>query len=165
MSIFDISEKVDKMKKFTRIMLLVIALLFICAQVVWSAGAVTTYTTTYIGYKVYKHTFAWTGDGAGGAVNSFTTPTVTGYVFSGITNPGTATPTDNYDITLSDAHGVDVFGGELLNRDEANSEQATPKIGNAYGTRFVNSKLTFAISGQSANSATGVLDVYVYVGD
>lgn len=153
------------MRKFSRLMLLVATLVFVLASVAWGAGAVTTHTTTYIGYKVYKHAFAWTGDGAGGAVTSFTTPKIVGYVFSGVTNPGSVVPTDNYDITLKDDNGVDVFGGELLNRDEANSEQATPKIGNAYGTRFVNSKLTFAISGQSVNSATGTLDVYVYVGD
>ena len=165
MSFIDISEKVGKMKKLSRIVLLVIALLFVCAQVVWSAGAVTTHTTTYIGYKVYKHTFAWTGDSSTGAVNSFTTPKITGYIFSGITNPGTTAPTDNYGITLNDDNGVDVFGGELLNRDTANSEQAVPKIGNAYGTRFVNSKLTFSITGQSVNSAKGTLDVYVYTGE
>ena len=155
----------EKMKKFSRIGLLVIALLLLCAQVVWSAGASTTYTITYIGYKVYKHTFTWTGDSSTGAVNSFTTQKITGYVFSGITNPGTTGPTDNYDITLKDENGVDVFGGELLNRDTANSEQAVPKIGNAYGTRFVSSKLTFAVADQNVNSATGVLDVYVYTGE
>ena len=153
------------MKKFSRMVLLVIALLFVFAQVVWSAGAVTTHTVTYIGYKVYKYTFTWKGDSSTGEVNSFTTPKITGYVFSGITNPGSTAPTDNYGITLSDDNGVDIFGGELLNRDTANSEQAVPKIGNAYGTRFVNSKLTFAVASQSVNSATGVLDVYIYTGE
>lgn len=153
------------MKKLSRLMLLITTLIFISASVVWGAGASTTFTSSYLGYKVYKYSFAWTGDGAGGAVTSYVTPKITGYVFSGVTNPGTVQPTDNYDITLSDDNGADVFGGELLNRDTANSEQATPKIGNAYGTRFVNSRLTFAASGQSVNSATGTLDVYVYVGD
>lgn len=109
-----------------------------------------------------KIVWTWVADDANGSVpNAQTSEVVTGYVMLGVTNPGATAPTDNYDITVLDEDGVDVFGGELTNRDTANSEQATPLVGSAYGPRFVNSKLTMALANNSVNSATGALTVFV----
>jgi hypothetical protein len=70
-------------------------------------------------------------------------------------------PTDNYDITITDAHGVDVMGGELNNRDAINSEQALPKIDAVYGGGIINETVTLNISNNSVNSATGTVTLYI----
>lgn len=132
-----------------------------------AAGTVTqSYTKTdrYVDETVRELTFSWTGDASDGTVPATaTTAAVNGYVFMAVTNPGSTAPTDNYDITLTDADGVDIFGAELSNRDTTNSEQAVPKIGSAtYGSRYVNSVLTLNITGNSVVSATGVVRIYIY---
>jgi len=56
---------------------------------------------------------------------------------------------------------VDVMGGALADRDTANTEQAVPKIGAAYGGSFFTGALTLNISNNSVNSATGEVKVYI----
>ena len=77
-----------------------------------------------------------------------------------VTDPGATAPTDNYDITITDALGNDVFGGELMNRDTSTSESAEPAI--PY-IRVNLKDLNFNLSGNSQNGATGVVKIYVYV--
>jgi hypothetical protein len=84
------------------------------------------------------------------------------YITLVITNPGSPAPTDNYDIVINDSDGVDVMGGTLANRDTSNSEQALPYIGSlAYGPRQIDGILTFSLSGNSVNSATGTCKVFL----
>ena len=128
------------------------------------AGSVTfTSNDVRVGNDVVQELiWAWIGDSSdGGVPDTVSDITVTGYIMFGKTDPDSPAPTDNYDIALNDADDTDVFGGELANRDTANTEHAIPKIGNAYGDRFVNSVLTMALSGNSVNSAEGELKVYV----
>ena len=87
---------------------------------------------------------------------------IDGFVFLVVTNPGTTAPTDDYDITLTDADSVDIMGGELEDRDEANSEQAVPLIDGVFGSRFVKGPLTITISNNSVNSAVTVVTVFYY---
>ena len=77
-----------------------------------------------------------------------------------VTDPGSTAPTDNYDITITDALGNDVFGGELTNRDTSTSESVEPAI--PY-IRVNLKDLTFNLSGNSQNGATGTVKIYVYV--
>ena len=80
------------------------------------------------------------------------------FVLMAVANPGAVSPTDNYDITVIDAEGVDIFGGELNDLSATASQQRMPKIGSAYGARFVSGDaLTFSLTNQSVNSATGRL--------
>ena len=70
-----------------------------------------------------------------------------------ITDPGSPAPTDNYDLTLLDRYGIDILGGEGLNRDTVNSEQGVPALNSSvYGDRIVDFELTFTIvdAGDSA---------------
>jgi hypothetical protein len=141
--------------------------IFLSAQVCFAAGTVSITkdkTTKFYNERVVEYLITWTADSAAATVPATATDTaIVGYVFMAQTNPGTTAPTDDYDITLTDADGIDVFGGELLNRDEANSEQTVPKVGSSvYGSRFVNSVLTFNLSNNAVNSATGTVRVYVY---
>jgi len=70
-----------------------------------------------------------------------------------LTNPGATAPTDNWDITLIDGHGIDIAGGQLLNRDTTTSERVVlldPPIIRSTG-------FTLTIAGNSVNSAIGVI--------
>ena len=78
---------------------------------------------------------------------------ITGWIAMGETDPGSPAPDANYDVTILDSRGVDVFGGELTNRSASATEQTMPKIGNAYGERWVNSDLELALAGNTAGSA------------
>jgi len=78
----------------------------------------------------------------------------------GVTNPGSTAPQADYDIAINDAEGCDIFGAELNNRSATVSQQACPKIGNTYGSRPIDSALTFALSGNNVNSATGRLKLF-----
>ena len=129
----------------------------------WAAGTVAWGDPVATGSGELEYTVTCTADASAATfpATASTNP-IAGYVYMVTTNPGSPAPKDDYDITLTDSAGVDVMGGELIDRDTADSEQATPKIGNAYGSRRVNSTLTLNISGNDVNSAVTVLKIYVY---
>lgn len=87
---------------------------------------------------------------------------VDGYVIKAETNPGATAPTDNYDIVLNDSESCDIMGGELANRDTSTTEQAVPKVGNAYGDCFVDGPITCAVSGNAVVNATTKVIVYFW---
>lgn len=80
------------------------------------------------------------------------------------TNPGSTAPTDNYDITLIDADGIDRLQGVGMNRDTANSEEALIVYsGTAIHPPCVYGEtLTLTITGNSVNSATTTIR-FVYL--
>lgn len=108
---------------------------------------------------------SFTGDSSDGTVPATaTTINIDGYVTMVVTDPGGTAPTDNYDITLTDANGVDIMGGSLANRDTINTEQAFPLLDATnfvYGPRYVSGTLTLTITNQSVNSATGQVLIYI----
>lgn len=119
------------------------------------------------GVKIWG--FSWVADTDGSFTNCQSDQEVNAYVIMVITDPGATAPTDNYDITIlsTEMSGgtIDIMGGELANRDTADTEQAVPKIGSTvYGTRFVRGKITLTISNNSVNSAAGVVLVYIWDG-
>ena len=136
------------------------------------AGSSTTITfskidTPYAGtHGIVKVLIEWVGDGVTGlppdtAFDAVDTIDILGrYCALGVTNPGGVAPDDNYNIEILDEHGCDIFGGELHSRDTANSEQAVPKIGSAYGTRLCAGILTFTLDTQTVVSATGECILY-----
>jgi hypothetical protein len=76
------------------------------------------------------------------------------YLYSVETDPGSTAPQDDYDITLTDANGLDIAGGLLANRDTTNTEMVN--VGTAsFGYPVIRGPLTVAISGNNVNSATG----------
>ena len=144
---------------------LVLILLFLILPVIcFGASSQTETRYTDLPGDVDVWVIAWTADTDGSYTNYTTLWNVDGYIFMVVTDPGATAPTDNYDITLLDSDGVDVMGGELANRDTANTEQAVPKIGNAYGTRFVRGPVTLTISNNSQNAAVGEVIIYIYGG-
>ena len=116
-----------------------------------------------LGNKVKKVSMAWAVNSTGfttqtlpGDVNDGMGSKFRGYVIRAVMNPS-ATPTDNYDVELRDEDGVDVFGGELYNLDQTNSEQRIP----ATGATYVHSPLSLYITNATKSGAGGVLDVYI----
>ncbi len=80
--------------------------------------AVTEITHT----SAKKITFAWTSDGDGDASQT-TVDAYDGQCIALTTIPsGGSAPTDNYDITITDADSHDVLLGAGANRDTANTE-------------------------------------------
>ena len=77
------------------------------------------------------------------------------------TNPGSPAPTDDYDITLVDQYGLDVMGGELADRDTADTEQAAPKVDGTFMCRTLAAAFTLNVTGNSVNSAVGTVIVYI----
>jgi hypothetical protein len=73
-----------------------------------------------------------------------------------VTNPGATAPTDNYDIVVNDADGVDVAAGVLANRDTANSEQAYEASATAHA---FDGPLSLVVSA-AGDSKQGVLTMY-----
>jgi len=124
-------------------------------------------TPKYLFSQIIKVTIAWEGAAAGGAVTTTAFPTAAQKSLPGrscvlaTTNPGAVAPTAAYDIEILDALGVDIFGGALNNRSATANEQSQPLIGTSfYGPRLVADQLSFKLTGNSVNSATGECVLY-----
>ena len=146
-----------KMKKI----LLTILMLFLLYSSAFAVGAVT-FTIDQIEPANQPRrviiTLSWTADAIAATVPSTTIQgaLIKGfYLYSAETNPGNAVaPTDNYDIVINDADGLDIAGSLLLNRDTANTEIIN--IGTSgHGYPIVRGDLTFVLSNNAVNSATG----------
>lgn len=120
------------------------------------------------GYRgcVRKVLVEWTSDSATGAVSG-TTRKIVGQIVKATTDPGSAAPTDNYDIAITDEEGVDILANcqtTLANRDTSNTEEtyfflqeATPSA--SIRLPVVCDQLTIAVS-NAGNSKTGQLILY-----
>ena len=110
--------------------------------------------------SVRKVPWSWTsGTGAeGGTVAVPTVATFDGKLvgFSTIPSGGGTAPTDNYDITITDADGHDVLLGAGANRDTANTEHvAEASLGAVAG-----SKLTLNVAA-AGDAKLGVAVLYI----
>ncbi len=103
--------------------------------------------------------FTFTGDAATGSMVTVDVGVynVWGTLLAIGTNPGATAPTDNYDITLVDADGVDRLDGVGGNRDTATSERA-PITGSPWVAR--GESLTLTISNNSVASAIIVVTIW-----
>jgi hypothetical protein len=108
--------------------------------------------------------WSWTSS-AGGGVSGFDTKPISGELLRFVTNPGATAPTDNYDVTLLDADGVDVLGTQGTDRDTANSEQFPPLIVGTIGAASyvrpvaVNGPLSLVIAA-AGDSKQGTITLY-----
>lgn len=146
------------MKKFTGMLLAILILAF--SLNAFGAAVVTKTEGRNPRDGVNWVIWEWTSHTDGtlsGASN--TTIVVDGWVFQAVTDPAATAPTDNYDITITDSDNADVMGGELANRDTANSEQVVPSVGSTYGPRFCKGTLTLAIT-NAGNTKQGTIILY-----
>jgi len=80
------------------------------------------------------------------------------------TNPGSTAPTDDYDIVINTAGGVDILGGAGANRDTSTTETAYPTIDSTSGQKGcvpINSALSLVLSGNSVNNATVAIKLFL----
>jgi hypothetical protein len=89
---------------------------------------------------------------------------IEGLILGVDTNPGATAPTDNYDIVINNADGIDIMGGALANRDTSTSERAIPLQDSYAYASHVNGALTVVISNNSTNSAIVVLSLHYIEG-
>jgi hypothetical protein len=116
----------------------------------------TTVTHYTIGH-VRRIVVDWVADAAAATIPDTLLPVFEGRLMELTTNPGAVAPTDNYDITIEDAEGVDRLQGVGANRDTANTESAIPVYSGSTVHPVVSRSdaLTLKIAGNSVNSATG----------
>ena len=125
------------------------------------AGSSMTFAYHDLG-AIRKIIATWTSDDAAGTASG-TTEKIVGTLIKGITDPsGTAAPTDNYDIALTDEQSFNVLTGaadDLADRDTANTEEVY--FDQADHERFpvVADKITIAVTA-AGNSKQGVLTLY-----
>ena len=148
------------MKRLLLSLLLVLAL----AVPAWAVGtvAITSSNVTVQG-NVWRKviTLSWVADAATATVPPTTITTATygiggWYLYTAETNPGSTAPTGNYNIVLNDADGLDVAGGLLANRD-ATATEIVNVGASAHGYPAIRGDLTFVLSDNVVNSATGTL--------
>lgn len=82
------------------------------------------------------------------------------FLYAMETNPGTTSPTDNYDITLEDADGLDILGGAGADRDASATEKVMPKINGIEAPVPIDGPLTLKITNNSVNSAVISIKFY-----
>jgi len=127
-----------------------------------------TYDTTD---KIRKVIAEWVSDDAAGTAAGTTTKIV-GTLLKGVTDPGAAAPTADYDIVITDAQGVNVLGNcvdDLADRHTSTTEEvyflvsnlaATDPAGNIHPV--VCDLLTISVS-NAGNSKAGQIILYYKV--
>lgn len=118
--------------------------------------------------SIRKVVCTWTSDASGDATG--TTGKIVGTLVKATTNPGSAAPTDDYDITLTDEDGVNILTAcqsTLANRDTSNSEERYFLVLDAAGTplaQSVHPVVCGAITVTVANAGdtkSGVVTLYL----
>ncbi len=87
------------------------------------AGTVTVAESSIV--NVHKIKWTWTSS-AGGVADLITAGTYAGEVLALLTDPGTAAPDDNYDITITDPEGYDVMQAAAINRHTTTTQTVAP---------------------------------------
>jgi hypothetical protein len=129
---------------------IIIVFLFLFMPALASAASSITWAESeYKGLHVLEIFATMDTDGS---FTSITIPKFIGYLNQAETEP-VSPPTSNYDITLTDKYGLDVFGTALTNRSSTSPEMVKPLLnGNDTGL-FVCDPLTLAITGNTATNA------------
>lgn len=107
--------------------------------------------------NVHKITFAWTAGTGGdaGTATQATTYTYNGILLRAVTLPGAVTPSNLYDITITDGDGVDVANGLLADRSDTTIQWVTSGMGVVVGD-----VLTFNLAA-AGSAKTGTCILYI----
>ena len=126
-----------------------------------------TVTNEQLVGNIEKITASWTSDGSGDQTQSIN---IYGVILRVVTDPGSPAPTDNYDVTLPDANGVDLFAAQGANRDTSNAEHFCPGLAFTDGTTTSVMPIshygaaTLAVA-NAGDSKTGEVVIYVKKAD
>lgn len=119
--------------------------------------------TEKLGPRVRKITFDFVSAADGTATKTYF---VSGTIVRVTFDPGAVAPTDNWDVTLTDPHGIDVLAGQGANIDTANTSHVCPGMPITDGTTVgvvpiaVADDLILAIA-NAGDSKTGKVILYV----
>lgn len=118
------------------------------------AGTVSSTETTHTSLKRIK--FVWISSAAG-AADATTTAKFDGEIVMVATAPGTGgtQPTDDYDLVITNADGVDMLAGQGANRDNVATEIIASGLGG-----FSGEAVTLGIT-NAGNTKAGT--VYVWI--
>ena len=154
-----------------RTMLTSLALLLCLTGLSFAQSSTVTYDDGQdgIGYRagIRRVLIDWTSDASGDVV--ITTRKVVGTLIKAVTDPSATAPTDDYDIVVTDAEGINVLTASqlnLTNRDTTNSEEAYFLVKDAAGTPLAQSVhpvvcdvLTITVAA-AGNAKSGQLILY-----
>lgn len=111
------------------------------------------------GRVIQKLSIAWTCT-AGGAAD-LSIDNLKGWLVKVVTNPDDSqAPTDNYDITLVDANGVDAAQGKIIDRDTATSEEVYTTPTGASVPVLLDGTYTFTVA-NAGNAKSGVCELHI----
>lgn len=135
------------------------------------AGAIT-FTSSRMSRDVKKYSFAWTSDAAG-AVSGIpqTLPAGSIVAVEFVPGAGGVQPTDLYDITLTDADGINVIddgtGAASIgaNLSNANSSHKVPFVGGGavtYVRRWLHGGAYTLVVANAGNAKSGTVNLYLH---
>ena len=118
------------------------------------AGTIVV-TSSEVGLGAIEYSIAWTSDAAG-AVSGIDVPVMAGTLMRAATVPAAAgdAPTDNYDVVVTDAYGVDLLAAAGANRSATVSQGLSP------GVAMVRGNIQPTIS-NAGNAKKGTLSLVV----
>ena len=141
-------------------------LVLLLAGLAWADSVTQSLTMTGRspgGERDYVYELSWTAAADGSLTSVATQESIDGYAYMVVTDPGTPAPQANYDITLTDSHGLDIMGGALADRSATLTQQAFPALlTGVYGSRRVNGRLTLNITNNNVNGAKGIVYIFFY---
>lgn len=140
-----------------------LTVLLLFAASLFAAGTVTQTIEKLGDADTYAITITWTADAADGTVpttallrsGSGVSNTEGFSIVSVVTDPGATAPTANYDVTFVDGRGMDILSDACANRSATATEKCSADPIPIKGT------VNFTLSGNSVNSATGTVVVYI----
>lgn len=131
------------------------------ASVTASAGTATV-NTEINGQFLHYLVVDWTST-SGGAVTA-TISGLEGMLLAFMSDPvASASPTDNYDIDITDVAGYEILGGSGEDRDNVNAEKIAPLIlgqGSTWVPQPIVGNLTLSIT-NAGNAKQGTIYLYV----
>ena len=109
---------------------------------------------------IWKIIAVWTCDASGDA--AATTKKITGSLIKGVTDPGAAAPTADYDIVLTDPEGINLLGlsaDDLVDRHTTTTEEVYFYLSTGLRDPVVADKITVTVS-NAGNAKNGEIILY-----
>jgi len=120
----------------------------------------TGYTTVthYTSRSVKLTKIEWISSVSTGLVSGATFQ-IDGEIGRVVTDPGSAAPTDNYDIYFYDVSGIDAAQGQLNNRDTSTTEERNKGDTSFDAPFMISGDITLSIT-NAGNSKTGTIYIW-----
>lgn len=139
-------------------------LLLLTSAPAWAATV--TQKITFQSQQLVVLTINWTSANPAADftadLNALLMQQITGkyFLYAMETDPGATAPTDNYDVALNDANGMDILGGAGADRDTENTEKVMPRINGVEAPVPIDGTITLSVANNAVNSANGTIKLY-----